>query len=230
MNVRAVLFDVGGPLNTEFEHERLIDADILAVLAGAGIDVTPQQYTAAVDFAVHAYAPDAHPAIIWHATGGDRELAGRLFDEFRVRAHARPMPFELREGIAEVVEWLHGRGLRLGLAANQPHATLEVLDRHGIGRFFHHREVSGTHGYRKPDPRLFLRCCEDLGVQPEACIMIGDRIDNDVAPAKLLGMRAVLFRTGRHAAQQPRSHDELPDAEVRTPLELRRALEVLLDE
>ena len=31
--IRAVLFDVGGPINAEFEHERLIDADIVAASA-----------------------------------------------------------------------------------------------------------------------------------------------------------------------------------------------------
>ena len=60
--------------------------------------------------------------------------------------------------------------------------------------------------------------------------MVGDRIDNDVAPAKLLGMRAVLFRTGRHIAQSPRSHEEAPDAEVRDSAELRSALGRLLSD
>ena len=58
--------------------------------------------------------------------------------------------------------------------------------------------------------------------------MIGDRIDNDIAPAKQLGMKVVLFRTGRHIAQQPRSHHEMPDAEVCDVNELQCALEVLL--
>jgi putative hydrolase of the HAD superfamily len=150
-----------------------------------------------------------------------------VYAAFRDTMHEWPA-FELRDGIGDVLAWLHGRGLRLGLAANQPHATLDVLDAHGIGQYFHHREVSGTHGFRKPDVRLFLRCCEDLGVEPEQCIMVGDRIDNDIAPAITLGMRTVLFRTGRHAAQQPRSADEVPDAEVRDVPELRRALEALL--
>ena len=88
--------------------------------------------------------------------------------------------------------------------------------------------MSGTHGYRKPDVRLFLRCCEDLGVTPEECVMVGDRIDNDVAPARMLGMRTVLFRTGRHASQHPRSADEVPDAEVRDVAGLRTALEGML--
>jgi putative hydrolase of the HAD superfamily len=54
--------------------------------------------------------------------------------------------------------------------------------------------------------------------------MVGDRIDNDVVPAKLLGMRTILFRTGRHAKQQPRSWNELPDAEVHTVAELEDAI------
>src|SRR4029078_11692869 len=83
-----------------------------------------------------------------------------------------------------------------------------------IGRFFANCGASSQFGLRKPDPRFLLRCCEGLGIAPEACIMVGDRIDNAVAPAKLLGMKAVLFRTGRHAGQLPRSADEVPDAVV----------------
>jgi len=88
---------------------------------------------------------------------------------------------------------------------------------------------SEHHGYRPPDVRLFLRACEDLGVEPGECIMVGDRVDNDIAPARLLGMRTVLLRAGRHIAQQPRSLDEVPDFEVRTVEEMRTAIGRLLD-
>ncbi|MDP9235825.1 MAG: HAD family hydrolase [Chloroflexota bacterium] len=227
MTIRAVLFDVGGPINTEVEHERLVDADIIAVLAGEGMRVDAAAYADASAWAVEHFAPDAHTAIIWLLTGGDRAVAERAHRAMLQMAHARNS-FELRDGIGDVIAWLHGRGLRLGLAANQPESTLAVLDARGIGRYFDHREVSGTHGYRKPDVRLFLRCAEDLGVEPAACIMVGDRIDNDVAPARLLGMRTVLFRTGRHMLQQPRCAEEVPDAEVRSADELRAALKMLL--
>jgi putative hydrolase of the HAD superfamily len=59
--------------------------------------------------------------------------------------------------------------------------------------------------------------------------MVGDRIDNDVVPAKLLGMRTVLFRTGRHRAQQPRSWEERPDVEVHDVAGLERGITLLLD-
>jgi len=226
MTIRAILFDVGGPLNTEIAHERLIDADIRASVAAAGGSVTQAEYEAAVHHAVHSHAPDAHAAIIWHLVG-DPSRAAHCFADFQRRVAGRNV-FELRDGIHDVLEWLHGRGLKLGLAANQPHRTIAVLDRHGIGGFFDHRKVSGTHGYRKPDVRLFLRACDDLGVEPAACIMVGDRIDNDIASANRLGMRTILFRSGRHAEQRPRSHEDVPDAEVRDVVALKRALGELL--
>jgi HAD superfamily hydrolase (TIGR01662 family) len=226
MPIRGVLFDVGGPLDTEVTRERLIDEHIRAAFAAAGHPVDDVAFADVVRWAVDSFAPDASQAIIWRLTGQDVDLSERVYRTFAARAHERQI-FELREGIPELLDHLHTRGLHLGLAANQQHSIIAQLDAHGIGHYFHHREVSGTHGLRKPDVRLFLRACDDLGINPVDCIMVGDRIDNDVVPAKLLGMRTVLFRTGRHRAQQPRSWEERPDVEVHDVAGLARAIELL---
>jgi len=65
-------------------------------------------------------------------------------------------------------------------------------------------------------------------VKAHECIMVGDRIDNDIVPAKLLGMRAILFRTGRHRDQAPRTWEELPDRQVYDVAGLDLALRTLL--
>ena len=115
------------------------------------------------------------------------------------------IPFDLRPGIPELLEHLRQAGLLLGLAANQPASTITVLDELGVGHYFTHRQVSDSHGFSKPDVRLFLAACAEMEVDPSECIMVGDRIDNDIAPANALGMRTVHFRTGRHRNQLPRS-------------------------
>lgn len=227
MTVRAVLFDVGGPIDTETTRERLIDEHIRAAVEAAGITVSDEAYARANDGAVESFAPDAYAAIIWRLTGRRPDVARTAYAAFQGR-HAERQVFELRPGIAALLAELHERGLLLGLAANQPHAVLARLDDLGVGRYFHHREVSGTHGFHKPDTRLFLRACEDLGVGPAECVMVGDRIDNDIVPARMLGMRSILFRTGRHIRQQPRSWAEMPDAEVADVDGLREALAVLM--
>ena len=224
MPLRAVLFDVGGPLDTEVSAEALIDRQIRLALSAEGIDVSDEEYEAANRWAIDSFAWNTYQAIFWRLSGGDREMAAR-FRHFSVPNR----PFQLRPGISELLATLHARGILLGLAANQPAKTLTTLDELGIGRYFSHREVSAIHGFRKPDVRLFLRACEELGVSPAETIMVGDRIDNDIVPANSLGIYSILFRTGRHIHQQPRSLDEVPRAEVHDVPQLAAAILAALE-
>ena len=230
MDIRAVLFDVGGPIDTEVLHEQLVDAYLLRGLREVGVEPTAEEFDEASRWAVACFAPNTYLAMLWRLCGGDTartEAALAVLTGSSVERRQRRGGLELRPGIAELLERLHGRGLKLGLAANQPAEVLNDLDRLGVGRFFSHRQVSGHHGYHKPDVRLFTAACEDLGVAPQECVMVGDRIDNDIFPANLLGMATVLYRTGRHIEQLPRSPREVPDEEVWTVDELDTALERL---
>ncbi|MGD9894303.1 MAG: HAD family hydrolase [Dehalococcoidia bacterium] len=232
MTIKAVLFDVGGPLDTEVIHEWLFDVHIREALQAEGVRVDDARFAEANRWAVDSFAWNAYEAIVWRLSGGDADLSRRVMQRVIGRNDERRVArdgIELRDGVPELLKSLHERGLRIGLAANQPQAILEALDRRGVGRYFDHREVSGTHGYRKPDVRLFLRACDDLSVAPQECIMVGDRIDNDIVPARWLGMRAILFRTGRHIEQQARSWREVPDAEVRDVAELTPAIDAIVD-
>jgi phosphoglycolate phosphatase-like HAD superfamily hydrolase len=120
--IRAVLFDVGGPLDTEVLSERLIDRDLRAALAAEGVVVTDEAFEAAARKAINSFAPDAYKAIIWEFAGGDAALAQRAFVRFHLPPRAGEARgrerggFELRPGIAEVIQRLHARGLLLGLA------------------------------------------------------------------------------------------------------------------
>jgi putative hydrolase of the HAD superfamily len=230
--IRAVLFDVGGPIDTEEIFERLVDRDLLAEVGTERFDVSDEEYRSAEAAAVASFAPETYRAIVWSLVAGDRNAAERIYARFLAGDADRERErggLELRPGIGDLLLDLHGRGLRLGLAANQPARTLRELERHGIADLFGHREVTGLHGFRKPDVRVFLRACEDLGVEPGSCVMVGDRIDNDIVPAKSLGMTTVLFRTGRHRLQEPRTWTECPDAEVSDIAELTGVLFALLD-
>ncbi len=232
MTIRAVLFDVGGPLDLEIVHEQQCDEYMLRALHAVGLEADADALAEANRWAVASFAPFTYQAIIWKLCGADEERARAALSEFEASSperRAKRGGIELRPGIDTVLRALHKRGMLLGLAANQPSSVVAELDRFGIGQFFSHREVSEHHGYRKPDVRLFLRACDDLRVEPEHTIMVGDRIDNDIFPARLLGMKTVLFRTGRHIEQQPRSLQEVPDAEVRDTEELLCALDGMIE-
>lgn len=190
--------------------------------------VTDEQYAAAWREVVDEFSPNAYSAVIWKLAAGDEEIAPSVWREVARRSHGRGS-FQLRDGIPELLEELTARGLKLGLAANQPAEVIGRLEAHGIAKYFASTAVSGTHGFHKPDVRLFLHACEALGVAPEECIMVGDRIDCDIVPARQLGMRTVRLRTGRHVTQEPRSEAERPDVEVTDVAAMRAAILAMPD-
>jgi putative hydrolase of the HAD superfamily len=53
--------------------------------------------------------------------------------------------------------------------------------------------VSGDHGFRKPDPRLFEYASEGLGVPAAQIAYIGNDMFRDVYGARQAGMRTIMF-------------------------------------
>jgi len=114
MTIQAVLFDIGGPIDTEVTSERLIDEQIRAALGAAGRAVEDAEYYAADRWAVEVFAPNTYQAIIWRLCGHDLAMAQCVYAEVAAQAHARAT-FELRTEIADLLERLRAQGLRLVL-------------------------------------------------------------------------------------------------------------------
>ena len=50
-------------------------------------------------------------------------------------------------------------------------------------------------GLTKPDPSIYLRACERLGVEPRVCVYVGDGGSRELTGAQRVGMRAILITT-----------------------------------
>jgi putative hydrolase of the HAD superfamily len=206
---RVVLFDVGGPIDMEFAHEIAMDGAIASACGLEGIRIDQAAIDEASERAVEAFAPDAYAHIIETLCGDPRTVE-------RVRQRVRAMTgnldvFQLRPGIDDLLRKLSQRDLRLGIVADWPERLRERLAEAGIAELF---DGSST----------LVDAAAALGVVPAECIMVGDRIDTDIAPAKALGMATIRFRTGRHRRQKPRSPAEMADAEVTDVRELEAAI------
>ena len=79
----------------------------------------------------------------------------------------------------------------LGVIANQADGLRERLESFGILQYFKYVISSWDVKVLKPDIRIFEHALKAAGCQPQEAVMIGDRIDNDTAPAQSLGMKAV---------------------------------------
>jgi putative hydrolase of the HAD superfamily len=81
--------------------------------------------------------------------------------------------------------------------------------------------ISGDHGFRKPDRRLFQIALDRLGINAENALYVGNDMYRDVHGAGRVGMRTVLVDSD----QGRRSYrDCVPDFTIRDHRELLRIL------
>lgn len=132
-------------------------------------------------------------ASLWEETA--REVRGRF-------AELSP----LIPGAKEVVERL-ARDFRLGLIANQGPECRAWLARLGLLDRFEVVAFSDELGRAKPDPGLFRLALDKAGAEPGECVMVGDRLDNDILPALRLGMSTVWVRWSRRETKGWRPKD-----------------------
>lgn len=201
MTRRAVLFDIGGPIDMEFAWEIAVDGAIAASCGMEGVRVDQAMVEEASEKAVAAFAGDTYGHMI-------ETLCGDPVTVSRVRRRVEAMTgqldaFQLRPGIDDLLRKLHqlrqpGSGLVLGV----PDADWQRLEREGVAALFD----------------------REIAVPPDECILVGDRLDRDIAPAKAAGMATIQFRTGRWRRQRPRADAETPDEVVTDVAELEAAI------
>jgi HAD superfamily hydrolase (TIGR01549 family) len=93
------------------------------------------------------------------------------------------------------MEALRGRGYRMAVIGNQPTSRTAELRRIGVEAEV--MAMSAEMGIAKPSQQFFERVLELLGSPPASSVAyVGDRVDNDVLPAVVAGMRAVWIRRG----------------------------------
>jgi HAD superfamily hydrolase (TIGR01509 family) len=115
------------------------------------------------------------------------------------------------EGAEETLRKLSSR-YRIGVIANQPAGTEERLVKWGLMPFISICLSSTEVGLEKPDPAIFQLALSQSGCEPEQAVMIGDRLDNDIRPARLLGWKTIRIAQGFARFQSPR--DDLDEADL----------------
>ena len=103
------------------------------------------------------------------------------------------MPFE---DASDALESLKERGYKLGIIANQSAGTAQRLENWGLLKYFDVVAASAELGASKPNRLIFEKAIELAGVPAHNAVMVGDRLDNDIIPAKALGLKTVWIRKG----------------------------------
>lgn len=150
-----------------------------------------------------------------------------LIEEYGIeRPRWRTEDEELFPGAYKCLEQL-SKQYKIGIIANQVPGTAARLEKHGVLKFIDIVIASAEEGLEKPDRRIFELALSRANCKPENAAMIGDRVDNDIIPAKKMGMKTVRVKQGMWKYWEASNEDEQPDYEVD---DLRGVLELFKGE
>ena len=103
-----------------------------------------------------------------------------------------------RAGVVETLRELRERGHLLGLITVCSEEVEQLFPDTAFAGLFDAEVFSSRVGISKPDPRIYLHCCELLGVEPGEAVFVGDGANDELEGARRLGMDAILIhRVGR---------------------------------
>lgn len=176
MNIKWIFFDIGSTLvdETEAYDHRVID-----MIKGTNITFSDFD-SKRIELAKEGF-------------DGNSE-AIKFFNLKKTPWHSEDeKPFD---DALEILELLKIRGYNLGVIANQVMGTSQRLEAWGMLKYFDVVASSAELGVAKPNKLIFEKAFELVGCQPENAVMVGDRLDNDIIPAKSLGMKTVWIRKG----------------------------------
>jgi len=157
----------------------------------------------------------AHPEILWpsivaEVLPGFSRLNAAAQAEFVFRQIQIGRSIGLYPGVAQTLRWLADKRCVLGIASNAQAYTFRELETAlatgGLTLSLFDRELaywSFQNGFSKPDPHGYQMIrirLEARGISPVETLMVGDRLDNDVTPARLQG-----FQTWHLSVASPES-------------------------
>lgn len=103
---------------------------------------------------------------------------------------------------------------KIGIIANQLPGAQERLNQMGIGKYIELTVSSAEAGVAKPYPAIFRLALEHADCTAENSFMIGDRLDNDIIPAKQLGMHTIWLRQGLGGMADIKNAENIADHTV----------------
>ncbi|OAB45866.1 L-2-haloalkanoic acid dehalogenase [Paenibacillus antarcticus] len=125
-----------------------------------------------------------------------------LIDEFEVKLDRQVLLDDYIEGfqyhcvgfpgMVEMLNYLKEKNLKLGVITNGYERFQDNnIQSLKISHYFEVILISEREGIRKPNPEIFLRAANELGVKPEESIYVGDHPNNDIEACLNVGMRSI---------------------------------------
>jgi len=201
--MRAVIFDLWDTLVLyDVEHSRATERRIAERL---GVD--PDQFHR-VWRESRSERDGGSLADSFRYVGATDELLPELHDLWRNAFREVAVP---QEGVLETLRKLRERGFRLGMISVCSEEVAELWEETPFAGLFDSTVFSCSVGLRKPDPAIYRLALDELGVEANEALFVGDGANDELAGAERVGIRAVLIlRPGQDEPYWEEAHGWQP--------------------
>jgi putative hydrolase of the HAD superfamily len=214
--LKAVLFDLDGTL---LDRDKSIEQFIAAQYDRLDRELS---HISKIDYANRFVELDCH-GHVWKDKVYQALVAEFRIDEIgwqellhdyetQFQFHCVPFPF-----LVEMLNKLKEQGYLLGIISNgRGEFQMRAISGLGIQDYFDVILISETEGIRKPQPDIFHRAVEKLGISSEDSFFVGDNPEADILGAKSAKMYTIWKRNSHWL--EPESADAIIDELSEIPL------------
>ena len=162
MQFKAIIFDLDGVICFTDEYmgipvDRTVNNRLRGVSRMASLDIILEKYTG--------------PAL---SQEEKEKLAQRKNDIYR-ESLQEMSPADLSAEVKETLEGLRALGLKLAIGSSSKNTPF-ILGQIGLKDFFDAVSDGNNITRSKPDPEVFVKAAQMLGIAPEACLVVEDAV------------------------------------------------------
>lgn len=182
---KAIVFDMDGVL---FDTERLFMEAGTQLVKESGIENADEAVMGCIGLNIRdtkalflKVCGEGFPFEEYHKKCGDR-----------VKDKIEKEGLPLKRGVRELLAYLKEAGYRIALASSTSRSGVyKHLDRTGLREYFNIVIGGDMIEHGKPEPDIYLKACEELGVTPEETYAIEDSV-NGIRSAHGAGLKTIM--------------------------------------
>jgi beta-phosphoglucomutase family hydrolase len=189
MSIKAFLFDLNGTMVDDMEYHAKAWSDILNNDLKAGLtynEVKAQMYGKNDELLVRVFGENYFEP---------KKMQELSIEKERRYQRAYKSDLKLINGLEQFLKEAKQQGIKLAIgSAAIPFNIDFVLDNLDIRNYFSAIVSADDVSVSKPDPETYLKCAEELGIDPADCLVFEDA-PKGVEAASNAGMNTVVITT-----------------------------------